>query len=145
MELSSIRIQFVSIAATLIVLILMYTKRTDSLTESRSLNFLDQNDFSNSNWSFLNGGLGQKNQLNKNNDGENKLINSSDKSKLRLYRTRNVVQCLDAVSNIRNRSIHLAFIGDSTVRQYFLNFLQVYIYSNNSITLHGLGTALIYS
>ena len=42
------------------------------------------------------------------------------------YTTQDVVRCLDVRSAQKNRRpTHIAFIGDSTVRQYFLSFLRV--------------------
>jgi hypothetical protein len=42
------------------------------------------------------------------------------------YTTEDVVRCLDVRSAQRNRQpTHIAFVGDSTVRQYFLSFLRV--------------------
>ena len=48
--------------------------------------------------------------------------------KLREYSTEDVVRCLDSMSQIRNwRPMHIAFIGDSTIRQHFFSFLQASI------------------
>ncbi|KZS14700.1 Uncharacterized protein APZ42_020092 [Daphnia magna] len=44
---------------------------------------------------------------------------------VREYKMEDVVQCLDTLSGKRNRlPIHIAFIGDSTVRQHFISFIQ---------------------
>ncbi len=45
---------------------------------------------------------------------------------LREYKMGDVVRCLDALSVKRNRRpMHIAFIGDSTVRQHFVSFIRV--------------------
>lgn len=48
---------------------------------------------------------------------------------LREYTTEDVVRCLDSMAEQRNwRPIHIAFIGDSTIRQHFFSFLQASIF-----------------
>ncbi len=55
---------------------------------------------------------------------------------IRQYEMKDVVKCLDSMFINRNRSIHLAFMGDSLVRNQFLNFISVCIIgSSNSIFL----------
>jgi hypothetical protein len=45
---------------------------------------------------------------------------------LREYKMGDVVRCLDSLSVKRNRRpMHIAFIGDSTVRQHFVSFIRV--------------------
>jgi hypothetical protein len=42
------------------------------------------------------------------------------------YKMDDVVRCLDSLSVKRNKlPIHIAFVGDSTVRQHFISFIQV--------------------
>ena len=48
-----------------------------------------------------------------------------ERRQARTYNTKNVVECLDSLSNSKNRPIHIAFVGDSLVRQHFLSFLEV--------------------
>lgn len=48
---------------------------------------------------------------------------------LREYSSKDVVRCLDSLSAKRNqRPIHIAFIGDSTIRQHYVMFLRVNLY-----------------
>ncbi len=45
---------------------------------------------------------------------------------LREYKKEDVVRCLDVLSVKKNRRpMHIAFIGDSTVRQHFFSFIRV--------------------
>lgn len=45
---------------------------------------------------------------------------------VRLYEKEDVVRCLDSLSIKRNRRpMHIAFVGDSTVRQHFSSFIRV--------------------
>lgn len=45
---------------------------------------------------------------------------------LREYKKEDVVRCLDSLSiKKKRRPIHIAFIGDSTVRQHFVSFIRV--------------------
>jgi hypothetical protein len=46
---------------------------------------------------------------------------------IRPYEMEDVVYCLDYMFINRNRRIHLAFMGDSIVRNQFLNFISVCI------------------
>lgn len=47
----------------------------------------------------------------------------------RQYRQDDVVKCLDCLSTKKNqRPFHIAFVGDSTVRQHFLSFIRVDTY-----------------
>jgi hypothetical protein len=49
---------------------------------------------------------------------------------LREYQMGDVVRCLDSLSVKRNRRpMHIAFIGDSTVRQHFVSFIRVSFYN----------------
>ncbi len=57
-------------------------------------------------------------------DEENKPENG-DSSQFRPYMTEDVVKCLDSLFLEKKRPIHIAFVGDSIVRQHFLSFLKV--------------------
>ncbi len=46
-------------------------------------------------------------------------------SKFLPYKMENVVDCLDSLAIRKNRSIHIAFVGDSVVRHHFSTFIQV--------------------
>ena len=47
-------------------------------------------------------------------------------SHLRMFSKADVAQCFDSLSTKRKgRRMHIAFVGDSTVRQHFLSFLSV--------------------
>lgn len=54
---------------------------------------------------------------------ENKPENGD--SQFRPYMTKDVVNCLDSLFLEKKRPIHIAFVGDSIVRQHFLSFLKV--------------------
>lgn len=61
---------------------------------------------------------------------QGQLLTGADRQQLILPQLtkKDVVRCFDALSIKRNgRRIHLAFLGDSIVRQYFLSFLRVCI------------------
>jgi hypothetical protein len=48
------------------------------------------------------------------------------RSHVREFKKADAVRCLDALSVQRNRRpMHIAFIGDSTVRQHFVSFIRV--------------------
>lgn len=54
------------------------------------------------------------------------LVQRPDARPLSIYTIKDVVNCLDSLFIKRKkRPLHMAFMGDSTVRQHFLNFLQV--------------------
>ena len=49
-------------------------------------------------------------------------------------RKKDVVRCLDVLSAKKNRRpMHIAFVGDSTVRQHFFSFIQVKFVDKNVI------------
>jgi hypothetical protein len=53
-----------------------------------------------------------------------KYVSDNRNRALREYTTEDVVRCLDSMAEQRNwRPIHIAFIGDSTIRQHFFSFL----------------------
>lgn len=54
----------------------------------------------------------------------------SDWRPLRIFTIKDVVVCFDSLLVKRNqRPMHIVFMGDSTVRQHFISFLQVMIQS----------------
>jgi hypothetical protein len=58
-----------------------------------------------------------------NNSKSNRYIHNQN---IQVYKKEDVVRCLDSLSIERNRRpLHIAFVGDSTVRQHFLSFLRV--------------------
>jgi hypothetical protein len=61
-----------------------------------------------------------------------------NRRRVREFTSKDVVRCLDSLSAKRNRrSFHIAFIGDSTIRQHYVMFLRVNIPFNfcNSFSL----------
>lgn len=53
---------------------------------------------------------------------------------LREYKKKDVVRCFDVLSVKKNRRpMHIAFVGDSTVRQHFFSFIQVKFVDKNVI------------
>ncbi|XP_046638266.1 N-acetylneuraminate 9-O-acetyltransferase-like isoform X3 [Daphnia pulicaria] len=57
-----------------------------------------------------------------NNSKSNRYIHNRN---IQVYKKEDVVRCLDSLSMERNRRpMHIAFVGDSTVRQHFLSFLR---------------------
>jgi hypothetical protein len=55
------------------------------------------------------------------------------RSHVREFKKADAVRCLDALSVKRNRRpMHIAFIGDSTVRQHFVSFIRVSLFTIKS-------------
>jgi hypothetical protein len=55
------------------------------------------------------------------------------RSHVREFRKADAVRCLDALSVKRNRRpMHITFIGDSTVRQHFVSFIRVSLFTIKS-------------
>jgi hypothetical protein len=53
-------------------------------------------------------------------------LNRNRRLLVREFTPQDVVRCLDSLSAKRNRrSFHIAFIGDSTIRQHYVMFLRV--------------------
>ena len=58
------------------------------------------------------------------------LISAEPRRLLHFYAQRDLVQCLDNISgnDAGQKQLHFAFIGDSRIRQHYLNFLKVSYY-----------------
>ena len=47
---------------------------------------------------------------------------------LNFYTQKEVVQCLDNISCDGKQQLHFSFVGDSRIRQHYLNFLKVFLF-----------------
>jgi hypothetical protein len=93
--------------------------------------FLDRRYFSNKDWGIMPSWIGFTHNNLKREKEINMALESCSldrkpiKRQLLKYKVKHVVHCLDSLVVRRNRSIYIHFIGDSLVRNQFLNFVSV--------------------
>ncbi len=93
--------------------------------------FFDRCHFSKTDWNALLGS-GITNTRNKEYTSDESCASDTEASKINLnkrlfrqYKREDVAACLDLLPRRRNRTIHIAFLGDSLVRNQFLSFISV--------------------
>ncbi|XP_045036590.1 uncharacterized protein LOC116933792 isoform X2 [Daphnia magna] len=67
---------------------------------------------------------------------ENSFKGFSVSHKIRQYEMEDVVLCLDSLFNVKKHSIHIAFLGDSLIRNQFLSFTSLIPNYDRNLPLH---------